>query len=256
MVCVSCRRVAYSAIPTTKLPWIVWYFETTAYLTEMKSANCSIVSLFNSNEGWTYRFIVMVTDECPKISLRVLMSILASTQRVANVCRRTWKFRFSRPHAMRILWNRRWTQRGSISLDDEPLRKYPVLPNGYIFRYSNNICETGIVRFAELLLGDEMSICVFWDSGIRVWMRCIVWQIQRFLSEREILSHVNAHSSPIRIPVNRHKRMPRFRQSGWPIRYFWSVNCSDKLKTGKCFVAFYNRMSKIAYSTWIFRAFA
>ena len=121
-LCFSIRRVPYSVNHFIKIRLYDCFWVATDYLTAMKSASFSILSRFKLNEGWTYLFIVMLTDECPKISLSVLMSILASTQRVANVWRNTWKFFLSMPHSLRILWKRYWMRRGSTSSNNDPLK--------------------------------------------------------------------------------------------------------------------------------------
>lgn len=64
----------------------------TIYLTANKSESIFIFFCFSSIDGWTYRFNVIFTDACPKISLRLFISNPSSMHLVANVCLRAWKF--------------------------------------------------------------------------------------------------------------------------------------------------------------------
>ena len=251
-LCFSYRRVPYSANCFAKIRLCADFLKLTDYLTAMKSASFSILSRFRLNEGWTYRFIVMLTDECPKISLSVLMSILASTQRVANVWRKTWKFFLSMPHFLRILWKRYWMRRGSTTSDNDPLKKYPVFSIGYWLKIFSKVFGMGITRFAELLLGAAIMICVFLFSEVRFCIRCIVWQMQIVLSEKEIFSHVSAHNSPTRIPVYRQMRIPRLRESSWFTRHSCKVVCSDRLKISSAFGICLTRTLKAVTSIEIF----
>lgn len=48
-----------------------------------------------------YQPRVVRTSAWPNSSLRLLTSMPVSMQRVANVCRSTWKFRYRMPHCFR-----------------------------------------------------------------------------------------------------------------------------------------------------------
>lgn len=56
----------------------------------ISSESFSMLSRFISMDGWTYRFRVILTLACPRISLRLLMSNPSSMHLVANVWRRAW----------------------------------------------------------------------------------------------------------------------------------------------------------------------
>ena len=67
-----------------------WYDGKIDGYSIMAGFNFSIFCFFNSIDECTYLFNVIFTLECPRISLRLLISNPSSTHLVAKVCRSAW----------------------------------------------------------------------------------------------------------------------------------------------------------------------
>ena len=67
-----------------------WYDGETDGYSITVGFSFSIFCFFNSIDECTYLFNVMFTLECPRISLRLLISNPSSTHLVAKVCRNAW----------------------------------------------------------------------------------------------------------------------------------------------------------------------
>lgn len=139
--------------------------------------------------------MVILTDECPRISESVLLSIPISIQREANACRREWILIFGISHCSRSRLNLRWIVRGSIHFRFVPVRRYASWSVAIDFNFSNKKSEIGISLIDEGDFGGPINRIVLGSlSAPAVWSRFftreIVRLMWRILCSKSISSHV------------------------------------------------------------------
>ena len=183
----------------------------TCYLTENNAESFCIWSRFNSIDGCTYRFIVILTFAWPKISLNDFKSNPSSTHRVANVCRSVWKLagEIAQHCNTRLKWF--CILLGSTHWCSFPVKKNPDEDSGWIeARSFAKSSGNGITRIECLLFGEVIITFVFWSNGMSAWIRCMVCCTHNTRSCKHIFSQRRAQSSPTRMPVNKHSKIPAF----------------------------------------------
>ena len=119
-----------------------------------------IFSVFRAMEGWTYRFMVMDTLACPRISLRLFMSNPSSMHLVAKVCLVAWKLASWMLQAERIFLNRFCMVLGSRYRLASPVRR--KVPE--VWKSSRKLMMgsgRGMVRTEQALLGFHFGAPAF-----------------------------------------------------------------------------------------------
>ena len=96
-------------------------------------------------------------------------------------------------------------------------------------------------------------LAAFWrsDDDLLFWIRCIVFRMNTSFSRRWMSSQVSAHSSPIRSPVNKVRKMPQFIGDGYCRRYRINCSCSSllsiRIRVSSFFIVIWEKSQSILW---------